>query len=461
MPSIKPPSGTRDFLPTEVRRRQRVMNVIRETYERHGFEPLETPAFERIETLTGKYGDEGDQLLFRILKRGDKLAEALAYANADALVDFGLRYDLTVPLARVVAAHRGQLPTPWKRYQMQPVWRADRPQRGRFREFWQCDVDMIGSSSVLAEAEVIAAVTEALGALSMDSFTVRVNDRRVLAGLMESAGVAPDRETAVLTAIDKLDKIGASGVTAELAAGGLADEAIARLAEWVLAPPAEASHAPQATLALLTRIFEGRSARGGEGVERLRALLGVLDAAPVPGRLTVDPSLARGLSYYTGPIFEIAVDGLSGSMGGGGRYDGLVGMFSGREIPAVGFSLGFERLLVLLEDRGWFADDGGALDVLVGLLDEDAIGACVGLARELRRAGLRVDLSTEAVKLGKQFKSAEERGIPYVALLGSREVVSGTVGLKNLRTGEQVTVERSKVAATLHALRAAERTAAG
>lgn len=454
--STKPPSGTRDFLAPAVRRRRQVLDTIRTAYERHGFEPLETPAFERIDTLTGKYGDEGDQLLFRILKRGQKLDEALAARDAERLVDFGLRYDLTVPLARVVAAHRGQLPAVYKRYQAQPVWRADRPQKGRFREFWQCDVDCVGTTSILAEVEVISAVSEALRSLGLHDFTIRLNDRRILGGLMQVNDIAPEREAGVLTIIDKLDKIGTGGVRSELLAGGLLPAQVDALLHSVAPATAEAESRP-AELASFDALFRERSANGLAGVKRLHSLLSMLPAGSRPHGegipLVFDPSLARGLSYYTGPIFEIAVDGLAGSMGGGGRYDGLVGMFAGKEIPAVGFSLGFERLLVVLEERGFFRDELPTVDVLVALLDEDELPHCIRLARSMRRAGLRVDVQADPIKLGKQFRLAEERGIRFVAILGRREVESGTVNLKDLLSGEQTTVGQSECAASLRALR--------
>lgn len=430
--STKPASGTRDFLPETVRARRHVTEVIRSTYERYGFEPLETPAIERLDVLTGKYGDEGDQLMFKILRRGGKLPELTPETRPSELVDMALRYDLTVPLARVVAAHHGSLPRYFKRYQIQPVWRADRPQRGRFREFYQCDVDFMGTTSLMAEATVISAVADALGGLGFEEFDVVINDRRVLTGLMEVAGVSPDVRAAAFVAIDKLDKIGADAVCGELAAAGILDNSIDVLRRLVL------EGTP--TLDEVRAAFSGASETGSVGVDALTELFGLLEAAPLrAGNYRFDSSLARGLSYYTGPIFEIRVEGLSGSMGGGGRYDGLIGMFRGTQIPAVGFSLGLERILVVMEERGMLDGTGGGPDLYVAMLD-DVAATTLQFARQARAAGLKVDVHPEKTKLGKQLAYAERAGAQWAAILGKREADSGTVGLKDLVSGEQRTL---------------------
>lgn len=430
--STKPASGTRDFLPSTVKARRLVTEVIRKTYEAYGFVPLETPAIERIEVLTGKYGDEGDQLMFKLIKRGQKLPALTEETKPSALVDMALRYDLTVPLARVVAANHGTLPRFFKRYQIQPVWRADRPQKGRFREFYQCDVDFMGTTSVMAEATVISAVSDALGKLGFTKFDVIINDRRVLTGLMEVAGVAEEMRTPALVAIDKLDKIGADGVKNELAQAGLSPESIEVLAGLVLEGGASLDDVEAA--------FEAASETGAEGVETLRTLFGLLDAAPIKaGTALFDVSLARGLSYYTGPIFEIRVEGLSGSMGGGGRYDGLIGMFRGNEIPAVGFSLGLERILVVMEDRGMLADTSTAPDLYVAMMD-NVMGSVLSFCRDAREAGLTVDAHPQKAKLGKQLGYAESLGTKWVAIIGKREAEAGKIALKNLETGEQETL---------------------
>ena len=429
--STKPPSGTRDFLPDDVRRREYVIDVVRHVYERYGFEPLETPAFENIETLIGKYGEEGNKLIFKILKRGEheKSGEA----------DLALRYDLTVPLARVVAEYQGQLPTLFKRYQIQPVWRADRPARGRFREFYQCDLDAIGTRSPIVEAEILGAVSEILTTLGFEDFAIRLNHRRVLTALLEKAGVPAALHGDALVALDKLDKIGADGVTREFAARGISESAGAKALSFFVA---DASGAPEAALARLAGILGEHDA-----LANLTAIAALTASTPAAGRIRVDPSLARGLSYYTGAIMEIAVEGI-GSLGGGGRYDNLVGMFLGRDVPACGFSLGLERIIVLMTERHMFPPSvaGGGIDILVTLWNDESRADSVALAARLRQRGLRVDLYPEADKLGKQFKHASSRNAPFVAILGDDERAKGEVSVKDLRSGEQTSMPRDQVA---------------
>jgi histidyl-tRNA synthetase len=450
----------RDFLPADVRRREYVIRIIKETYERYGFEPLETPAVENIETLLGKYGEEGNQLIFKILKRGEheKTGEA----------DLALRYDLTVPLARVVAEYGDKLPKFFKRYQIQPVWRADRPARGRFREFYQCDVDVCGSRSVVVEAELCAAAAEALDKLGFHNFTIRLNHRQVLAAVLGAAGIGEDRQAEALVAIDKLDKIGREGVARELAERGVVAEsgdellgffenlhALEHAAEFVSAEGgvAAVSKAEAYNRAALGRLVEfvGDHERGARGVDELRRIIEYAAASGVRDKIKIDPSLARGLSYYTGAIMEIAVPDLSGSLGGGGRYDNLVGMFSGREVPACGFSLGLERIIVVMNERGMFPADleRAAADVLVTVWNEESVVESLAFAAELRRAApaLRVDVYPEADKLGKQFKYASSRGVSFVVILGEEERARGAAAVKNMQTGEQQTVGRGGVAA--------------
>ena len=429
--STKPPSGTRDFLPDDVRRREHVINVVRRVYERYGFEPLETPAFENIETLLGKYGDEGNKLIFKILKRGEHQASGEA--------DLALRYDLTVPLARVVAQYQGQLPTLFKRYQIQPVWRADRPARGRFREFYQCDIDSTGTTSPIVEAEILGAVSEILAALGFKDFVIRLNHRRVLTALLQAAGVPDALHGDALVALDKLDKIGADGVTKEFAARGIAQDAGAKALSFFVAGAGEA---PEAPLPRLAGVLGDH-----DGVANLTAIVGLAESTPAAGRIRVDPSLARGLSYYTGAIMEIAVEGI-GSLGGGGRYDNLVGMFLGRDVPACGFSLGLERIIVLMTERHMFpaAVAGAAVDIVVTLWNDGSRADSVALAARLRHDGLRVDLYPEADKLGKQFKYASSRNAPFVAILGDDERAKGEVAVKDLRSGEQTSMPSDQVA---------------
>jgi len=441
----------RDYLPLDVLRRNYVVSVIERVYQQYGFEPLETPTMERLSTLLGKYGDEGDQLIFRVLKRGEKLQHALADAPTEnSVADAGLRYDLTVPLARVMAEYRSKLPRYFKRYQIQPVYRADRPAKGRYREFYQCDVDIVGSKSQMVEAEVLAAgaqVLEELGFRGRESFALRLNHRGVLHGLMETAGVPSALEGEALVAVDKLDKIGLEGVRRELSERGVGDEAAERLLATLQAAPVD----NDAALAWLGETLVGSEA-GRKGVEELARVLRYSAGGPAALYLRLDPYLARGLSYYTGPIFEIEFPGLSGSGGGGGRYDDLVGMFSGQTIPACGFSLGLERILLIMEERGMFPERlAGEPQVLVTQYDEATAAASFRLATELRAAGLRVDLYPDQDRYGKQFKYAEDRRIRYAALLSLREVEAGVVAVKDLVSGEQVDVPAGEVVAWLAA----------
>jgi histidyl-tRNA synthetase len=449
--------GMRDFLPEEVRKRAFAIGVIKGVYERYGFEPLETPAVENIETLLGKYGEEGNQLIFKILKRGahEQTGEA----------DLALRYDLTVPLARVVAEYRDKLPRFFKRYQIQPVWRADRPARGRFREFYQCDVDVLGSRSLLVEVELMAAAGDALTALGFDDFTIRLNHRQALTGILMSAGVSLDRHEAALVALDKLDKAGQESVRIELSKRGIDSLSASKLLAFFVElaslehtarisageNPIETSEALNA--AILGRMVEfvGSNEIGARGVDQLRTILELAAASGTVSRTRVDPSLARGLSYYTGAIMEINVKDLPGSLGGGGRYDSLVGMFLGQEVPACGFSLGLERIIVVMSEREMFplAATSSPADLMLTVWDDDSIKESIALATELRAEGFRVDLYPEADKLSKQFKYASARNIPWVIVLGEAERSRGEIAVKNMRTGEQRALSRTKAAAEL------------
>ena len=445
-----PLSGMRDFLPLDVMRRNYVVGVIERVYQSYGFEPLETPTMERLTTLLGKYGEEGDQLIFRIMKRGDKLQRALADNPTESSVgDAGLRYDLTVPLARVVAQYRNDLPRYFKRYQIQPVFRADRPAKGRYREFYQCDLDIVGSSSRTVEAEVLAAAAQILHELGFtdeDAFAIRLNHRGILRGLMETAGVPPTLEDSALVAIDKLDKIGLDGVRQELAQRGIASAAADKLLATMDAAPAGNGELIPWLSDLLAESTLGR-----QGVEDLEKILGSSTGSPAERRLRVDPYLARGLSYYTGAIYEIEFPGLSGSGGGGGRYDELIGMFSGQSIPSCGFSFGLERVVLIMEERALFPQQlAGQPQVLVTQFDETTIDASLALTRALRAEGLRVDLYPDPDRYGRQFKYAEDRRIRYALLLSPNELAQGVVIVKDLVSGEQVEVPPSAVADWLH-----------
>jgi histidyl-tRNA synthetase len=432
----------RDFLPTEVLRRRHVIGVVSQVYEAHGFVPLETPAIENLSTLLGKYGEEGDQLLYRLLHRRDALTRPLEAARAEGrvpeqseLADQGLRYDLTVPLARVVAQY-GELPKFFKRYQIQPVWRADRPGKGRFREFYQCDVDITGTSSQLAEAEVCSAVATVLHELGFEQFTIRLNHRELLRAMIRAAGIDEALEGTALVAVDKLDKIGHDGVLAELGERGIADAAGRRLLE-ILAPGGEQVD----NQALLTSLREQVDARGQAAIDQLRELLELCAQNPAGPHMQVSPELARGLGYYTGPIFEIAVPDLAGSLGGGGRYDALVGMFGKQQVPAVGFSLGLERILVVMAERNMYPELHMGPDLMLCWLGV-ALPEVVRVATQLRSKGLAVEVFPEAAKLGKQLQYADADGVKarFAAIIGSKELEAGVVTVKHLASGEQETI---------------------
>lgn len=441
MANTNPARGMRDFLPVDVRRREYVIKIIKEVYESYGFEPLETPAVENLETLTGKYGEEGNQLIYKILKRGEKLQEELnegKIKSENELSDLALRYDLTVPLARVVANRRNDLPKFFKRYQIQPVWRADRPARGRYREFYQCDVDAIGSSSMFVEIELISAVCEILQRLKFEDFIIKINHREFLFGMLEYLGIPSELHSSALITIDKLDKLPKAKIAEELLETGVSQDSVNRLMIHY-DDTVNAFNGAQANRVMISNVMRGNDEIRGELIKMVELI-----GSP---HVRLYPYLARGLSYYTGAIFEIVLlnGDFSGSLGGGGRYDGLIGMFGKEQIPACGFSLGLERILVVMAERGMFPVelDANSADVLVTVWNEDAIKDSLKLAGELRAEGLRVLVYPEADKLGKQFKYADSIKIPFVCVLGESELAEGKVTLKNLQTGEQETIERS------------------
>ena len=426
MPSqqTRPARGMRDFLPEDVRRRAYVIGIVSDVYQRYGFEPLETPSLENIDTLMGKYGEEGNKLIFKVLRRGEH--------EASGETDLALRYDLTVPLARVIAEYRGQLPKFFKRYQIQPVWRADRPARGRFREFFQCDVDAIGSRSPVVETEMLAAVSDVLKKLGFDDFTIQLNHRQLLTATLNRAGVEPALHTAALVALDKLDKIGVDRVIEEMVSRNVP---------------------PDAAKAVLDNAHSGEfgsfsDEQGSAAVQNLREIMDLCQVTAAAGHVKPAPFLARGLSYYTGAIMEVTVPDLAGSLGGGGRYDGLIGMFLGDDVPACGFSLGLERILVVMTERKMFPPqvEHASADVLLALFDQSTIPEALKLAAELRASGIRVEMYPEADKLGKQMKYAATRKIRFAAILGGDEIGRGEVTLKNLETGVQQSVARAAVA---------------
>jgi histidyl-tRNA synthetase len=429
----------RDFLPDDLRRREYVVGVIRKVYELYGFEPLETPAVENIETLLGKAGEEANKLIFKILKRGEHEATGEA--------DLALRYDLTVPLARVVAEYQSKLPKFFKRYQIQPVWRADRPSRGRFREFYQCDVDIVGTTSPIAEAELCAAVSDVFSELKFPVFTIRLNHRSILTATLNWAGFHEPQHDQVLVAVDKLDKIGRDGVVAEVVSKGLAKEP---MEQWLdrFSTVAGVPFGSEEQLARLRETLSGDPV-AMQAVANLDQIMKLCEGRTGQGQFYLDQSLARGLSYYTGAIMEVVVPQLSGSLGGGGRYDNLVGQFLGRDIPACGFSLGLERILVVMTERNMFPESvvRGPSDVMITLWSEETMAEALELAATLRAAGLRVDVYPEVDKIGKQFKYASTRQVPFVVVLGDEERARGDVTIKDMRSGAQQAVNRQEAAA--------------
>lgn len=431
-PSI--PEGTRDFGPEEVRKRTYIFDTVRSVFVKFGFQPLETPSMENLSTLTGKYGEEGDKLLFKILNNGDYLEKAdpelLASRNSAKLISTiakrGLRYDLTVPFARYVVMNRGQLTFPFKRYQIQPVWRADRPQRGRYREFFQCDADVIGSESLLFEAELVQIYDEAFAQLKVP-VTIKINNRKVLFGMAEAAGI-PDQFMDMTVAIDKLDKIGIDGVRKELSERGISDEAIAQIEATLGAK----------TIADLRPLF-ANSETGLKGLDELDKVYRFLAGTQLHNELSFEVTLARGLSYYTGCIFEVAAkDVKMGSIGGGGRYADLTGVFGVPGLSGVGISFGADRIYDVMEQLAVFPETLlASVDLMIASFDEPTQEYAFNCATELRRAGIAVEVYPEPGKLKKQFEYAAKRRIPFVALAGESEMQGGTLALKDQTSGEQ------------------------
>ena len=424
MAKVSPARGMRDHLPAALRRRRYVFSLVEEVFQLFGYEPLETPALERIEVLQGKYGAETEKLGFRILKRGA--------GSETGQCDMGLRYDLTVPLARVIASHP-ELPMPFRRYQIAPVWRAERPQRGRYREFYQCDIDSIGSASLSADAECVVVADLALKALGFDDYDVVINHRQLLRAIADAAGVA-DREHELLIAIDKLDKIGRDGVRTELESRGFPADAVSRL--WDVLGSAASDETAEDAMA---RLEQTLPEPGPAAIAELRQLLVHVDALGGDlERVRFDPVLARGADYYTGPVFEIQLRGGGmGSLGGGGRYDGLIGLLGGRDLPAVGVSLGIERILVLMEEREMFPDLPGVAEVYVAAIADEAINHALHVAGLFRSAGVPTVVSDSALRAKKVFKHAERVGAKFVVMIGTDEVASAEVSLKRLSDGKQ------------------------
>ena len=431
--NVQPPSGTRDFLPKDVKNREWALNMIKQAFEVFGFAPIDTPAFERIETLTGKYGEEGEKLMFKILKRGDQAASGET--------DLALRYDFTVPLVRFFAKYQNQLPRPFRRYQIGPVWRADRPGKGRFREFYQCDIDVIGSSSLVADAEVILALTKSLSRLGLPGYVVRLNSCKVLAGLLETYGIPEASRQDTLTALDKLDKIGVAGVVEELKSRGLTEAVISQINDDLSEKD-------------MTRIRDrvATSRIGQDGLQEVDEIISLVSPLMADGGIEFSPFLARGLDYYTGPIFEIYLKKATGAIASGGRYDNLVGKFAGAQVPACGGSLGIDRILSTLTVESPDSEIGLKPQVFVTVWDRSMRPEALQIAEELRDAGIVTEIFLEEGKISNQIRLASNRGAEYCLLYGPDEQIKKEVTIKNLSTSEQISVSREKIAETLQKL---------
>ncbi len=441
------PQGTRDFSPEVVRKRNYIFDTIRSVFEVYGFQPLETPAMENMETLMGKYGEEGDKLIFKILNNGldnpDKYEQAkadfekvLAGKNNKGITERALRYDLTIPFARYVAMNYGQLSLPFKRYQIQPVWRADRPQRGRYREFYQCDADVVGSKSLLNEVELACIYSEVFNKLGV-AVEIRINSRKILAALAEICG-GSDRMMDITIAIDKLDKIGLEKVKEELAQRGLSTDQIATIEKYL---SIQGNNAEKMTS--LTNLI-GHVETGKQGMEEIQYLLDFLPSS-VSRHLSTDFTLARGLNYYTGIIFEVKAIGISmGSIGGGGRYDDLTGLFGVPDVPGVGISFGVDRIYDVMEELKLFPSDvHTSTRLLFFNLGEAECKAAFMLMQQVREKGISAELFHENQKFDKQFKYAEKKGITYIVIIGSKELDNETCTIKNIVSGQQETIAQA------------------
>ena len=439
-PSI--PKGTRDFTPQEISKRNYIFDIVKNHFQTFGFLPIETPSFENSDTLLGKYGEEGDRLIFKILNSGDFISKVddVTYSSknssslAPKLSEKALRYDLTVPFARYVVMHQNEIDFPFKRYQIQPVWRADRPQKGRFREFFQCDADVVGSDSLLQEVELVQLYDTVFTALKLNGVTIKLNNRKILSGIAEVIG-AKHLLVDFTVALDKLDKIGEDGVKKEMREKGISDAAIEKVAPLFMLKGSNT-----AQLASLDALLQN-SEEGRKGVSELRYIIESIDELGLQSaHLAIDVTLARGLNYYTGAIFEVsAPDGIAmGSIGGGGRYDDLTGIFGLKNVSGVGISFGLDRIYLVLEELDLFPKSlEKSLDVLCLNFGEKEALASLKLTNELRKVGIKSDVYPSNTKIQKQFKYANNRHVPYVILLGTEELSNDSFVVKNMETGEQ------------------------
>ncbi len=458
MAAIKPSlaKGTRDFSPAEMEKRNYIFNTLKTVFKKFGYNEIQTPSFENLSTLTGKYGDEGDKLIFKILNSGDYLSkvsdEQLTERNSNKLIphitEKALRYDLTVPFARYVVMHQNDIALPFKRFQIQPVWRADRPQRGRYREFYQCDVDVVGSDSLLNEAEFILIYQEALQALGLKDFTIKINNRKILSGIAEIIG-KPELIVDMTVAIDKLDKIGLDGVNKELLERGFTNEDLE-----TLKPIIELQGSNEEKLSQLKTVL-ATSENGLKGIQEIEEVFAYIKAFAgeqiLPKFVEVDITLARGLNYYTGCIFEVKTNEVAmGSIGGGGRYDDLTGMFGLKGLTGVGVSFGADRIYDVLEELNLYPESNSTnTKVLIINFDKTLESFTLPLLASLRQSGVAAELYPTAAKLKKQMSYADAKRIPYVLLIGDEEKESGLLSLKNMESGEQVKVSKEDLIAQL------------
>ncbi|PLX07127.1 MAG: histidine--tRNA ligase [Marinilabiliales bacterium] len=447
------PKGTRDFSPMEMVRRNYIFDTIKEVFQKYGYLPIETPAMENLNTLLGKYGEEGDRLLFKVLNSGDflkkirnsDLEEGNAARTATKISEKGLRYDLTVPFARYVVQHRNDISFPFKRYQIQPVWRADRPQKGRYREFYQCDIDVIGSNSLFNETELIRVIDEVFSKLGIN-ISIKLNNRKILSGIATVIN-APEKLTDITTAIDKLDKIGLEKVYAELEAKGIEKEKID-----ILNPIITLEGSNTNKLKTLKSIFK-ENEEGSKGVEELETVLNNLEDIDIKANIEIDQALARGLNYYTGAIIEVKADDISiGSICGGGRYDNLTGIFGMPGISGVGVSFGADRIYDVLEETNSFPaqTESTSKIMITNFGDKEALFALKVLV-ELHKQDIKAELYPDNTKIQKQMKYANNKSIPYVLMMGEEEIKTGIYTLKNMETGAQNKLKLSQIINLLNA----------
>ena len=475
MAIIKPsiPKGTRDFSASEMVKRNHIFNTISAVFKKYGYQEIQTPTMENLSTLTGKYGDEGDKLIFKVLNSGDFLsnvpADKLEARNSQLITseisEKALRYDLTVPFARYVVMHRNEISFPFKRFQIQPVWRADRPQKGRYREFYQCDADVVGSESLINEAEFVLIYQEALSNLGLKDFTIKINNRKILSGIAEIIG-KPELIVDMTVAIDKLDKIGFEGVTKELIERGFTESDIEKLK-----PIINLSGSNEEKLNSLRSVLSA-SETGLKGISEIETIFTYLSRLSIPNTLTLnsqpdrnrvstlnpiaiglelDITLARGLNYYTGAIFEVKTNEVAmGSIGGGGRYDDLTGMFGLSDLTGVGISFGADRIYDVLEELNLFPESTSeSTKVLISNFDSAAESYALPLLQQLRNAGISAEIYPSSAKLKKQMSYADDKNIPYVILIGSEEMETGVLSLKNMKSGEQQKLSAEQIIAIL------------